>query len=480
MARAQDTIRLLPVGGTRASLAIDGPATATFNTVVQAAEDYEGPAGNDITLAIADGGTWVPNVGTLTLAANVTAEVAAELDLDTVTGDLDTIIEAAAPGVEGNDITVTVVGDSAPAAGVTISEVGNLVTIHFETAVSTVADVEAAITAEANLIAVKTTGTGATVLDAATDECTAESLAGGLTEGVTIGSTVYLFRDTGKVDAAYDVLIGATASDTLDNLIAAINANGAGDGTDYGAGTVEHTQVRAFAGAGDTMVVHTKPAILTAVGTLIATTDDMANAGNVWGAATLADGTDGTNVAFTVTGTAIACVFSANYTCVEDFEAEIAADADVAALIEVETAGTTPLYQLVATNDEFAATNLTAGGATTANAPTAETASNAGNKTVPGADKALVTVRSVDNVASITKTTSPILWGWHPVIEDWFEIGALNAGSAIGEQTADRIAYCEVVEGIGEFSSFACENSVTGSGTEIEVQMTFIRPGATD
>jgi hypothetical protein len=479
MARSQDVVRLLPVGGTRASLAIDGPATATFNTIVRATDEYEGPAGNAITLAIADGGTWVPNVGTLTLVANVTAEVAAELDLDTVTGDLDTIIEAAAPGVEGNDITVTVVGDSAPAAGVTISEVGNLVTIHFEDGVSTVGDVEAAITAEAALIAVKTTGTGATVLDAATDECTAESLAGGLTEGVTIGSTVYLFRDSGKVDAAYDVLIGASAEATLDNLIAAINANGLGDGTDYGAGTVEHTQVRAFAGAGDTMVVHTKPAILTAVGTLIATTDDMANAGNVWGAATLADGTDGDNVVFTVTGTAIACVFSASYTCVEDFEAALAADADVAALIEIGTAGTTPLYRLVTTNDEFAATNLTAGGATTKAAPTAGTFVAAGQRPFY-ADEALVTVRSVDDVTSITKTVTPVLWGWHPVIEDWFEIGTLNSGSAIGEQDSDRIAYCEVVQGIGEFSHFWCELSVTGSGTEVEVQMSFVRPGAHD
>lgn len=69
------------------------------------------------------------------------------------------------------------------------------------------------------------------------------------TETVTIGSVVYRFMDTPV--AAYDVLVGATASDSCDNLIAAVNA-AAGAGTLYFS-AVQHPQVSAVAGTGDTV-----------------------------------------------------------------------------------------------------------------------------------------------------------------------------------------------------------------------------------
>jgi hypothetical protein len=101
---------------------------------------------------------------------------------------------------------------------------------------------------------------------------------------VTIGTTVYSF-ETGALDAAYKVLVGATASDSLDNLIAAING-AAGSGTLYATGTVAHTLVTAAAGAGDTMDV-------TAIsygtgGNAIATTEVAAQLS--WGGATLTGG----------------------------------------------------------------------------------------------------------------------------------------------------------------------------------------------
>lgn len=58
---------------------------------------------------------------------------------------------------------------------------------------------------------------------------------------------------TALTGAAYQVLIGANASASLDNLIAAIN-KAAGEGTLYGTGTVAHPNGTAAAGAGDTMV----------------------------------------------------------------------------------------------------------------------------------------------------------------------------------------------------------------------------------
>lgn len=71
---------------------------------------------------------------------------------------------------------------------------------------------------------------------------------------VTIGGVVYTFKTTLSVGPAvpYEVKIGAAATNTIDNLIAAINGS-AGAGTNYGTGTVAHPLVTAAAGAGDTM-----------------------------------------------------------------------------------------------------------------------------------------------------------------------------------------------------------------------------------
>lgn len=110
----------------------------------------------------------------------------AELDLaDLGTGALDTIVEATTAGEDGNEITVELVGDNGAAAGVTIDVTGSVVTIHYEHNVSTVSDVETAITALAggdDIIGVKTAGTGATVLQAPIDDFGATNLAGGSDE----------------------------------------------------------------------------------------------------------------------------------------------------------------------------------------------------------------------------------------------------------------------------------------------------------
>jgi hypothetical protein len=73
---------------------------------------------------------------------------------------LTTTVKAKVAGVDGNLLTVTVVGDSLPAGGVTIGEVGNATTIHYESGVSTEAQVEAAITGTSTLLDVFTAGGG--------------------------------------------------------------------------------------------------------------------------------------------------------------------------------------------------------------------------------------------------------------------------------------------------------------------------------
>lgn len=103
---------------------------------------------------------------------------------------------------------------------------------------------------------------------------------------VTIGTTVYTFKTAlTSPEAAYEVLIGATASDSIDNLVAAING-GAGAGTLYGSDTAVNTQVTAVNGTGDVMDV---TAILDGPSqNSIATTEVLTNA--TWGAGTLAGG----------------------------------------------------------------------------------------------------------------------------------------------------------------------------------------------
>jgi hypothetical protein len=107
------------------------------------------------------------------------------------------------------------------------------------------------------------------------------------TETVTIDTKVYTFQTTlTNVDG--NVLIGATASASLDNLIAAITL-GVGAGSTYAAVMTEHPTVTAVAGAGDTMDATAKD--IGTAGNAIATTETLAGVGNQWGGATLSGGT---------------------------------------------------------------------------------------------------------------------------------------------------------------------------------------------
>jgi hypothetical protein len=105
---------------------------------------------------------------------------------------------------------------------------------------------------------------------------------------VTIDTVVYTF-ESGSLDAstptAVEVLLGASASASLDNLIAAINLTGT-QGTTYGTGTARHTTVYAMAGAGDTVDLKARSA--GTAGNSIVTTETGANLS--FGAATLTGG----------------------------------------------------------------------------------------------------------------------------------------------------------------------------------------------
>lgn len=106
-------------------------------------------------------------------------------------------------------------------------------------------------------------------------------------ETVTIGAVTYTWKTalTNSGNTPYEVLIGGSASISLDNLRAAIDNLGTA-GTTYGFGTLAHPQVIATTKTATTLLV--KAIIAGPAGNSIATTE--AGAHTSWGGATLASG----------------------------------------------------------------------------------------------------------------------------------------------------------------------------------------------
>jgi hypothetical protein len=152
-----------------------------------------------------------------------------------------------------------------------------------------------AVTTHATTLTAKTAGTGGNSLAKAEtsdhldfDGEGAVFTGGAAAETVTIGSTVYRFKNT--MAQAYDVKIGADAATTLDNLKAAINASGTA-GVEYYAGTLAHPSVVATDNANTTQkVIARVPG--TAANTL-ATTETSAHLS--WEATALGEGTGNSN-----------------------------------------------------------------------------------------------------------------------------------------------------------------------------------------
>ncbi len=69
-----------------------------------------------------------------------------------VTGDWDLLMQAKVAGDEGNAITIEAIGDSGVGVGVTINQVGTAITIHYESGVSTITNIAAAIAADSGLL----------------------------------------------------------------------------------------------------------------------------------------------------------------------------------------------------------------------------------------------------------------------------------------------------------------------------------------
>jgi len=225
-------------------------------------------------------------VGEITISAdnptqvtNIVAAITADsTDVTAVDGALDTVlITAATIGVAGNALTFT-----EDATGIAVDGAGTLGTTT--AGVNSIANeilVEA--TAEAalnNFVSATTGGAGVgvkystltvahatvdvTKTNASTIHAVAKSTgdAGNLFDTTTDSAD---FAWTGLVlagghdlqDTAYDVWLGVSDEAAIDNAVLAISA-GAGAGTNYGTGTVAHTQVDSAKTAADTLTVTAK------------------------------------------------------------------------------------------------------------------------------------------------------------------------------------------------------------------------------
>lgn len=106
-------------------------------------------------------------------------------------------------------------------------------------------------------------------------------------DSVTLNGKIYTFQST-LTDVDGNVLIGAAASDTIENLVAAVNLS-AGAGTAYAASTTIHPTMTAVVGQADTVVFIAKTAGV--AGNALTTV--ASGTGLSFGAATLEGGLDG-------------------------------------------------------------------------------------------------------------------------------------------------------------------------------------------
>jgi hypothetical protein len=277
-----------------------GSSIATTTTMADEANIFDASTlgdkteGVDCTAANADG----------QIIADFTAQTAYDI---TATQGTGTSVNFAADAAGAND------GSAGNVASTAAMAHGSFATPTFTggseaTAAEAATALIAAITGDSSVLVVATSG-GAGVVDAeaktaglagnsitlaetcanATWAAGATALSGGLDAAtVTIGSTVYRFVTTPTV--AYDVVIGASAAASLDNLKSAIN-KATGEGTAYGTGTVAHPSVVAIDNTDTTQKIVAR--IPGTAANTVATTESSANL--VWAASTLGGGTGDSN-----------------------------------------------------------------------------------------------------------------------------------------------------------------------------------------
>jgi hypothetical protein len=280
-------------------------------------------------------------------------------------------------------------------------------------------------------------------------------------ETVQIGTRTYTFVTA--VSVADDVKIGATPSDTIDNLVAAITYGGGvgtGEGSLFGTGTTVHPTVTAVRDEA-TMVATAKTAGV--AGNSIATLETLANGS--WVDVTLLLGVDLETV---VIGTRT-YTFKAAVAVADDVKIEVAAGDTIDNLIAAITAGTGAGDKYGTGTAQHAVVTALAGDGDTMDV-TAKVAGVAGNVVV---------------VANMTMGT----WG-HDHLQDGkdletvridnrtytFETSLVNSANnvKIGDTAADTIdnLVAAITAGNGGGTKY-------GTGTAVHATVTAVRDGNT-
>jgi hypothetical protein len=239
----------------------------------------------------------VKGVGTLTLGANAANGNIVTLGTRTYPArttvlQVETATVIAAAGSTTGNLAVTVtIGGVATVMSVPLDSGVQTTATLIATAIAFAMSNELAITTDWTVTHPTSTLVLTRKVAAANDTTLNIAITGGL--GVTaVVSSVNTTAGVGL--AANEFKIGASASASIDNLIAAITGGagvGTGAGTLYGVGTVTHPLATAAVGAGDTM---TATALTEGLAGNIASTATLANGS--WGAETLETGVDGTAV----------------------------------------------------------------------------------------------------------------------------------------------------------------------------------------
>lgn len=185
------TVASVADGAVAAKAEIDMDAagnTAHVNNILRA--KVGGVAGNLITVEVTSGAPTAAGVLTeigthVKIQIKITATATTVADLEALITGSSTLLEVKTPGTGGTSLDATDVMDSAvltggtAAAAANVTEVGSAVTLHYTPSTTTVAQMEAAITALSTKIRIKRAGTPGHVLLVTADDFSATNLAGG-------------------------------------------------------------------------------------------------------------------------------------------------------------------------------------------------------------------------------------------------------------------------------------------------------------
>lgn len=200
-------------------------------------------------------------------------EVAVASGVSTYSGDFITIASGKATSVSINKkrlLGVQMGGDSRnPARSRRVADQGTKATGTADGKVKVLVNIEENgkyLVKADGVLAATDEGKFFNLADTATIKITSTGVAITNNDTITIGTQVYTFKTT-LTGAANEVLIGANASASLDNLKSAVNAT-AGAGTTYGTGTVANTTATATTKTSTTLLLN---AISTTVSTFTVT-----------------------------------------------------------------------------------------------------------------------------------------------------------------------------------------------------------------